>query len=94
MNIIGFFKMLGSKLKQVFVIIHKIIPDEQIDAAIDYATEAGKKFVDNEEKRDYVIMRLKNRFGVPEYIARLLVELAVTHLKNGIDKAGEEGKKL
>lgn len=94
MGVVDFLKTFGSKFKSLFKVIHKIIPDEQLDAAIDYATDAGKKYVDDESRRNFVIMRLKNRFGVPEYIARLLVELAVTHLKHGLDKADEEGKKL
>lgn len=94
MGVLSFFKSLGSKLKSVLAVVHRIVPDEQLDAAIDFATEAGKKFVDNAERRDFVIMKLKNRFGVPEFIARLLVELAVTHLKHEIDKVGTEGKQL
>lgn len=94
MGILDFFKSLGSKMKSVFNVIHKLVPDEQLDKAIDLAADAAKKFVDNEDRRNYVIMKLKNQFGVTESIARLLVELAVTHLKHGIDKVDEEAKKL
>lgn len=87
MNVLSFFKNLGHFVSRTFGIIRKIVPEDQLVQAIALAKEAATKYADNPTRRAWVIAQLISR-GIPESIARLLVELAVQHLKaDVIDKA-------
>lgn len=92
MGFLDFFKGLGSRLASVFKFVQKVVPDEQLDKAIDLVAEAGKKFIDNDKRREWAVRQLMSAFPIPESIARLIIELAVTHTKHGIDAAGQAVK--
>jgi hypothetical protein len=51
-----------------------------IEQAKELAKEAAAKFADNAQRREWVVARLVAR-GIPESIARLAVELAVSAIK-------------
>lgn len=83
MNILDFFKTLFGWVK-------KIVPREQLVAAVEYAKDAAVKFSTNEERRAYVIKMLTIRFNLPESVARLTVELAVQQIKRGANAGAKK----
>jgi hypothetical protein len=91
---INFLKNIGKFLTKTFKLIKKIVPDDQFAKAIDIATEAGKKFVDNAERREWAVKELMHFFPmISESVARFIVELAVQHIKSdAIDKAADKAK--
>ena len=86
----GFFKKLGKLLGSLFVVIASEITEDQLDIAIEYARQAATTYVDNAQRRHFVMGALKTRFKFSESIARLAVELAVQAIKKGIDKAASK----
>ena len=91
-KIVDFFKKIGSALKHVWKVVDKIIPDEQLIAGIEYVEQAAVSFVDNSLRRAWVIEQLMKRFGIPESIARLITELAVTQVKRGIHEGADKAE--
>lgn len=85
MNLIEFFKKVGNVLKHAFKLVDKLIPDEQMLAGIRFVEQAAEQFVDNGLRRAWVVEQLMKMFHIPESIARLITELAVTQVKNGIE---------
>lgn len=88
-SIVGFFKKLGSVFAHILHGIEKVVPDEQLIAGIEYVEHAAEAFVDNTERRQWVIAQLMNRFHVSESIARLITELAVFQVKKGIETGAD-----
>lgn len=84
--------MVGSKLWSLLKHLDAIVPDEQIDAAIDLVAKAAVKFVDNAARREWVVARLMERFPIPESLARFLVEIAVQNAKKELDKLADKAK--
>ena len=94
MNIVDFFKGIGHFLGRTFGIIRKIVPEELLQQAIVLAREASVKFAENALRREWVLEQLMKLPGMRESTARLLVELAVQHLKaDVIDELAEKAKK-
>ena len=82
MNIMQFFSGIGRFLGRTFGILRKIVPEDWLAVAIALAKQAAVQFVDNDARRFWVIGELNKRIpGMTESTARLLVELAVKHLK-------------
>lgn len=88
-NIVKLFKGIGRKLAQTFGIIKKVVPEEILVHGIELAAEATTRFVDNAARRAWVIAQLQATFHISEGIARLVVELAVQHLKADVVKPAE-----
>ena len=87
MNLKEFFTHIGHFVARTFGIVRKIVPEELLVKAIGLVKQAADKFVDNDARRNWVIAELR-KLGVSESLARLVVELAVQHLKaDVIDKA-------
>jgi len=63
------------------------LSDALIQEALKYVRQAEEAFIDNQQKREWVIAILVGR-GIPESIARLAVELAVQLLHKELDKIG------
>jgi hypothetical protein len=76
-----FFVGLGHLLAKALHLVHDLVPEEQLARGVELAKEAADKFIDNADRRAYVIEKLVAQFGIPESIARLIVELAVRLLK-------------
>lgn len=91
-SIVGFFKKLGSALKHVWKVVDKLVPDEQLIAGIEYVEQAAVQFVDKGLMRAWVLEQLMKRFGIPESIARLITELAVAQVKNGIHEGADKAE--
>ena len=88
MNVFTFFKGIGRRVVKVFTIIRKVVPDELLAKGIQAAELAAEQFVDNAARREWVVSELVKVPGVSEHVARLVTELAVSHLKaDVIDKA-------
>lgn len=69
--------LLGTRLKRALDYAHdQGLTDELIAVALKWVKVAADKFVDKAERREYVVQILIHR-GVPESLARLIVELAV-----------------
>ena len=90
MGFIDFLKGVGRVLGRTLGIIKKIVPEQQLEHAIELAREAATKFVDNEARRAWLIAQLRQKFPIGESIARLLVELAVQHLKADVIDAAAQ----
>ena len=88
--LVSFFKKLGRLVKRVFVLVDKIVPEEQLLEGIRLVQAAATQFTSNPTRRNWVIERLIVQFGIPEYIARLTVELALVHVKNAINEGADK----
>ena len=87
----AFFRGAGRVIGRALNLIKAIVPEEDLLRAIDLVRAAANKFVDNETRRTWVIAELMKLPWMRESLARLLVELALQHLKRGvIDRATEE----
>lgn len=84
MNLLDFFKGTGTWLWRTFGIIKKVVPEEYLTLAIGLAKSAAMKFVDNQARRDWAVAELMKIPGMRESVARLLVELAIQHLKEDV----------
>lgn len=88
----AFFRKLGGALKSVWHVVDKFVPDEQLIAGIEYVEQAAVQFVDKGLMRAWVVEQLMKRFGIPESIARLITELAVTQVKRGIHDGADKAE--
>lgn len=91
-SVAGFFKKIVGVFKFIWKGIDKVVPDEQIIAAIEYVEAAADQFLDNSLRRAWVVEQLMKRFPISESLARLITELAVTQVKRGIDKLADEAE--
>lgn len=84
----SFFVSLGGLLKRAFGLAQAAgLTDELVQLALGWVREAEKQTIDNPAKRELVLAALKAK-GVPEGLARLVLELAVRLLKAELAKAG------
>lgn len=81
MGFFGFLRRVGRTFRTAVALIYQHIDPDDLDHAIDLVRGAAIRFVDNAERREWVVRRLMER-GFPESLARLLVELAVRTLKD------------
>lgn len=85
----GWLSPLGSFLRKALGIVSKVVTSEQLEYAIDLIKQAAAIFasadgtVDQHKAREWVIKILMNRFGIPERLARLILELAYHVVKEG-----------
>lgn len=86
MGLGAFFKKIGSFISKIWGAAEKLgLTDELVKIALGWVKVADEKYVDNAEKREWVVGILKAK-GIPESIARLAVELAVRAFKSELDK--------
>ena len=79
----SFWKKVGSLAKQGLVAAASAgFTDDLVKLAIPLVKEAALKYVDNGERREFVVDTLSKK-GVPESLSRLAVELAVQIIKKG-----------
>lgn len=91
MNLKAFFKQFGHLFLKTFQIIKRIVPDEQLVEGIRIVKEASERFVENEARRAWAIAQLRSKLPISESVARLIVELAVQHIKDDlIEKVADE----
>lgn len=77
----GWFKKLGVWLAKATNFVETKVSDENLAFAVAWVKVARDKFTDPTERREFVVKLLTAR-GIPEYLARLTVELAVALVKN------------
>ena len=88
MSFFSFLKPLGAFLSRAFKYAKESgLTDELVAMALPLIREANRKFVDNAKRREWVVAILVSR-GVPESIARLVVELAFQVYRKELAKAG------
>ena len=81
MNFLDIFKKIGKLVASAFGAAKDSgLTDEVVELALKLARQAASMFVNNYEKREWVVDMLKAQ-GVPESIARIAVELAVQLIK-------------
>ena len=81
----GFFKQAGKLLTKAWSAANDAGLDDAVIAwALPLVRAASQKFVDNEQKRQWVIAALVARFKIPTRIAALAVELAYNLYRNEI----------
>lgn len=80
-HIIDFFKFLGHELGLVMHLVHEIVPNDQLQQGIALVKQAAVQYEDNQQRREWVAMELMSVFHLPESIARLITELAVSFVK-------------
>lgn len=80
--VLSFFKKIGHAFAGLFHLIDKLLPEAVLKAAVAYVEEATTKFIDNPNRRTWVIAHLQQEFHLPEHLAALATELAVTQLKH------------
>lgn len=84
----GFFSKVGAIVMKGVKYAHDAgLTDDIVNVALPYVREASKKFVDNDERREWVVKALVAR-KVPESIARIAVELAYRIYKTELAKVG------
>lgn len=96
MDLMEFFARFGKAFQAAGRFIVRHVSDNDIDIAVDYVREAAVKFLDNTERRNFVIQALMARLPISESVARWLVETALMRVKQEaielIDKAGDAAK--
>ena len=91
MSILDFFRNVGRALKVVFGLVKKIVPEEQLVKGIELVRMAAVQFVDNHDRREWVVKQLLSLFPfLRESVARLIVELAVQAVKAEATKAARQ----
>jgi len=85
MDILGFLKGIGHFLAKAMGIVRQIVPEELLAHAIELVKAARDKFLDNTDRREWVVQELLkisiNGVHLPESVIRLAVELAVSIVK-------------
>lgn len=90
MFLLDLFKKVKSLLEKVFQAAKDNgLSDEILDQAYRWAKVAAARFVDNTDRREFVVKMLVAR-NIPESVARFAVEAAVQLLKKEL--AGNEAK--
>lgn len=89
MSFLGFFKSFGKLFKKAFKYAHEVgVTDDLLEVAKKWIAVANDKFVDNADKREFVVKMLISK-GIKEAVARLAVELAYRVYKKEVeDKYG------
>jgi hypothetical protein len=83
----SFLVPIGRFLKRALGFVQTYATEENIELALGWVRVAANKFSDNAARREFVVSILINR-GLPENVARMLVEIAVGMLK--AEKKAEE----
>jgi len=84
----AFFGSLIGVLKKAWDLAEKAgLDDNIIQFALKYVRTAQTKYLDNNERREWVVRALVDH-KVPEGVARLATELAVKLLKDELAKVG------
>ena len=79
-----FFAKLGKLVgKGIQAAVDAGLTDELLRLTLSLVRQANDKYVDPAEKREFVVKFLKEK-GVPEYIARIAVELAYRMFKKNV----------
>ena len=82
MGLFSFLNPVKSFLGKLFgYAVEAGLTDEIAKAAVGWAKLANEKFVEPADKRAFVIKMLVAKFGIPESVARIAVELAVRAIK-------------
>lgn len=82
------FKKVKTVLQKAWELLEKAgLNDEVLEFTLKYVRAAETKFLDNTERREWVVKVLVDH-KIPEGVARMAVELAVRLLKKELDKAG------
>lgn len=82
----NFFKKVGSLIGKALVSAGAAgLTEDVVQLALVWVRVAATKFTDNAQRREYVVSILVAKH-VPEYIARLAVELAYAFFKKEIEK--------
>lgn len=76
----NWLKPIGKWLKKALSFIETYITDENVELAVKWVAVAKEKFSDNSSRREFVVSILMNK-GIPEHLARLIVEIAVGIVK-------------
>ena len=76
----NWLKPVGKFLKKALNFVETYITDENVELAVKWVTVAKDKFTDNSSRREFVVSILMNK-GIPENLARIMVELAVGIVK-------------
>ncbi len=80
----GFFKKLGTlAVKALGIAGDAGLTNDIIADALYWVKVASTRLADNAQKREFVVQMIMSK-GIPEYIARLAVELAYTLFKKEI----------
>ena len=84
MNILRFFKAIGRGIARALQFAEaRGLTDELVDLALSHVSKAQVRFLNSTDRREWVVAELmKDR--VPESVARLAVELAVSAFKQKI----------
>lgn len=84
MNILGFFKTIGRLIKRALQFAEQHgLTDDLVDAALRLVTQAQVQFDDNDQRKAWVLARLKTKH-IPDSIANLALELAVQAWKQRV----------
>lgn len=95
MSVGSFFKSVFSKLGHALGIVKRLIPDVVFDAAVDKVESLANEQISGADKRDKAVAFLISKFpGLPEYVVRLAVELAVARLKDEIAKVADKAREV
>ena len=82
------FKKANTLLRKVWGLIEVAgVNDEIIEFALKWIKVANTKFIDNAERREWVVAILRER-KIPESVARLIVELAFQLYRKEVGKYG------
>ena len=83
-----FFSKVGGLLKKVWSVIEEVgVDDEILQYALDRIREADAKYVDNAERREWVVEKLMST-KIPESFARLVTEMAFQLYKKEKNRFG------
>lgn len=86
---VKFFKALGrgfSKLGHLLAGISHLFTEAQLDFALDVVHAAVDKFPGNANRKTWATHMVMTELHLPEHLANLLVELAVTQIKHREDQ--------
>lgn len=90
MGLLDVFKKIGGLLKKAWGLIEKAgLSDEVVDIAQHWVKVAEEKYVDNAQRREWIVSILKAK-GINEGVARVAVELALKLAKKELDKIDGE----
>ena len=87
--IFRFFRGVGKLLGKALGIVRDQITEEDLGKGIAFVKAAEEKFLDNRERREWVVERLR-ALGLPEFIARIVVELALRLVKKETQRLSEK----
>ena len=87
--IFRFFRGVGKLLGKALGIVRDQITEADLARGMALVQDAESKFLDNAQRREWVVARLK-ALGVPEFLARIIVELALRLVKKEAKRLTEK----